>query len=72
MGKGVEVCLDGVPVCVKTKGRHDTSLMEIFKRLKENRMRISKDNIQFAQRMVKLLGVTVDGKGRIPAEMKRN
>jgi hypothetical protein len=44
ISKGVEVYLDEVLVYAKTKERHDTLLMEVFRRLRENKM-VTRSNL---------------------------
>lgn len=44
----------------------------VFRKLAENNLRINTKKVQFGSNEVKLLGVTVNGQARIPAEIKRN
>lgn len=71
-GQGVEVYMDDIVIHARTIKEHDRILKWVFNRLKENKMRINKTKLQFRERRIKLLGVTIDGRIREPNEMKKN
>lgn len=71
-GVGVMVYMDDIVVYSIDIERHNRLLREVFNRLKENKMRLDPRKLQLGQKMVKLLGVTVNGIDQTPCEVKRN
>jgi Reverse transcriptase (RNA-dependent DNA polymerase) len=72
IGKGIEIYLDDIIIHANNIENHDYLVRKVFERLKENNLKVNMKKVQFAQREVKLLGVTVNGKEKIPIEIKRN
>jgi len=70
--KGVMVYMDDILVYGATVKEHDALLIEVFKRLKANNMRINMEKLQLGLPEVKLLGVMIDGKAQTPVEIKKN
>ena len=71
-GKGVEAYMDDIVVHGESKEEHDRLLNETLQRLQRNKMRVNPKKIQYCQKEVKLLGVTVDGKEQSASEIKKN
>lgn len=72
IGKGIEVYVDDVIIYAKTVEEHDRLVRWVFRKLANNNLRINTKKVQFGMGEVKLLGVTVNGQSRIPAEIKKN
>ncbi|MGL5636187.1 MAG: reverse transcriptase family protein, partial [Bacteroidales bacterium] len=72
IGKGVEIYLDDLIIYSKTAEEHDRLIKEVFKRLVTNNLKINVKKVQYNQSEVKLLGVTVNGRDRIPIEVTKN
>ena len=71
-GKGVKAYMDDIVVHGERKEEHDRLLNETLQRLQRNKMRVNPKKIQYCQKEVNLLGVTVDGKEQSASEIKKN
>ncbi len=71
-GKGVEVYMDDIVIHAKRRLDHDSLLDEVFKRLKENNMKVNVKKLQLCQNNVKLLGVNIDGTSMSACDIKKN
>lgn len=67
IGNGVEVYMDDIVIHAKTRKEHNRISYEVIKR-----MRLNPKKVQLAEKSVKLLGVTIDGKTMTPNEIKKN
>lgn len=72
IGKGVEIYLDDIVIHSSSIEEHDRLVRNVFMRLKENNLKVNLKKIQFSQQEAKLLGVTINGKDKVPLEIKRN
>jgi hypothetical protein len=72
LGKWVLVYLDDIIIYAKTIKEHDELVRFVLGRLKENNMTVNLKKVQFAQKEIKMLGLTVNGNERVPLVMKRN
>jgi hypothetical protein len=64
--------VDDIVVHNGTGGGYYALMGKVFIRLERNNMKVNKKRIQFSQKDVKLLGVKVNGRKKIPAEVKKN
>lgn len=51
---------------------HEKLVKIVFRKLIENNLKINVKKIQYNQSEVKMLGLIVNGKDKIPSEMKKN
>ena len=63
-GDGVEVYMDDIVVHARTRGEHDGLAREVFRRLRENNMRVNPRKMRWGMRRVMLLGVGIEGLSR--------
>lgn len=72
LGKGVEVYLDDILIHAKTLNEHDRLVKMVLTKLRENNLKVNIKKTQFAVQEAKLLGLTINGKEKIPLEVKKN
>lgn len=70
-GNGVEIYMDDIIIHTKSINRHERLVKEVFRRLKENNLRVNKKKLQLCLKEVKLLGVSINGKEQLPSEIKK-
>lgn len=72
IGDGVEVYLDDVIIYNKSMEEHNQLVRWVLQKFSENNLKVNKKKVQFGMEEVKLLGLTVNGKEKIPIEQKKN
>lgn len=70
-GRGVEVYLDDIVIHAEEREKHDELVVEVFRRLNENKMYVNAKKLQLAKKEIKLLGLIVDGETQKVTEKAR-
>lgn len=70
--KGVEIYMDDIAVYIKNVEEHERLIIEVLNKLSRNNMKLNVNKIQFCQKEIKLLGVTLNGEDIIPSEINKN
>lgn len=71
-GNGIEIYLDDVIIHTKTMEDHEKLVKWVLNKFKENNLKVNKKKIQYGSEEVKLLGLTINGKEKIPLEQKKD
>lgn len=72
IGKGVEVYMDDILIHADNLDKHNKLVQWVLLKLQKNNMQINVKKIQFGLNEVKILGVNVNGREKIPLEIKKN
>ncbi|ELQ74073.1 putative Reverse transcriptase, LTR Retrotransposon protein [Trachipleistophora hominis] len=69
IGNGVEVYMNGIIIHFK---KCDALVREVIKRLSMNKLNVNIKKVQYTRQEVKLLGVTINERDKMPNKMKKN
>jgi len=71
-GERDKIYMDDIVIHSSTIEEHCVLLQEVYRRLKENNMKLNPNKIQFCKKEAKLLRVTLNAVDVIPSEIKKN